>query len=75
MRPCLRAFSSPAIVRSLIRMRSCLAIRGQNAQHGVFEDPAAVEILLRQASEAYAGGLKASEVVQLRIPDDGDRHS
>ena len=56
-------------------MRSCLAIRGQNAQHGVFEDPAAVEILLRQASEAYAGGLKASEVVQLRIPDDGDRHS
>ena len=26
-----------------------LGDRGQNAQHGVFEDPAAVEILLRQA--------------------------
>src|SRR5215831_4923372 len=41
-----------------------LSDRGQNAQYRVFEDPTTIEILLSQASEAYAGGLEAPEVVQ-----------
>jgi hypothetical protein len=63
-RPCRRAFSRPAN-RALTQPNAFLFGDGRkDAQHGVFEDPARVEVLLSETPIADAIGRQALKVIQ-----------